>query len=149
MESKHYLQDYPFFANLDNAFVEKISRLGQTHDLEPGEWLFQQEEDASHLYLITQGKVAFTIMFRNHVIDRINPYMPGEIIGWSALVRPYIYTMGAIAEIQSSVIGFEGNALRTLMDENCSQGYILLKNLTEIMGERLINRNIQLLSLRN
>jgi CRP-like cAMP-binding protein len=149
MESNFALKRYPFFANLSNQFVDKISLLGQPRDLEEGEWLFKQEEDATHIFLITQGKIAFTIMFRDHIIDRINPYMRGEIIGWSALVSPYIYTMGAIAEAPSKVIGFEGEKLRALMDENVEQGYYLLKNLTELMGERLINRNIQLMSIRS
>lgn len=149
MDDKYSLKRYPFFANLDDQFVEKISQIGQPLELEEGEWLFKQEEDATHIYLITKGKIAFTIMFRNHVIDRLNPYMRGEIIGWSALVSPYIYTMGAIAETPASVIGFQGEKLRSLMDESCDQGYILLKNLSELMGERLINRNIQLLSLRS
>jgi len=149
MEGSHSLKRYPFFANLNDEFVGEISALGQPIELEEGDWLFHQEEYATHLYLITQGKIAFTIMFRNHVIDRLNPYMRGEIIGWSAMVSPYIYTLGAIAESPSTLIRFEGKKLLQLMDNNCSQGYILMKNLAELMGERLINRNIQLMSLRS
>lgn len=148
MRVEHTLKRYPFFANLDNEFVDLISGLCELRVLEEGDWLFKQEEEASHIYLIIQGKIAFTMMFRDQVIDRINPYMRGEIVGWSALVSPYIYTLGAIAETKASVIGFEGEKLRKLMDDNFEQGYLLLKNLTEIMGERLINRNIQLMSIR-
>jgi hypothetical protein len=74
--------------------------------------------------------------------------MRGEIIGWSALVKPHIYTMGAIIEQQSTVIEFNGKLLAAIMDNKKDQGYILLQNLTEIISERLINRNIQLMSLR-
>ena len=148
MRVEHTLKRYPFFANLDGKFVDLVSELCEVRELEEGEWLFKQEEEATHIYLITQGKIAFTIMFRDQVIDRINPYMRGEIVGWSALVSPYIYTLGAIAESPAIVIGFDGEKLRKLIDENCDQGYLLLKNLTEIMGERLINRNIQLMSIR-
>jgi CRP-like cAMP-binding protein len=139
---------YGFFANLDEDFVTQICKLGEQKSLEEGEWLFRQDQEAKNIYLITEGKIALTIRFRDNAIDRLNPYMRGEIIGWSALVKPHIYTMGAIAEQSSTVIGFNGSQLGKLMDNHKDQGYILLQNLTEIISERLINRNIQLMSLR-
>jgi CRP-like cAMP-binding protein len=146
--SPYTLKRYTFFANLDDDYLEKIQQIGEAEDLEGGDWLFHQEDPAKKIYIITEGKISLTIMFREHVIDRLNPYMRGEIIGWSALVKPYIYTMGAIAEVPSQVIGFKGESLLALMEENRDQGYILLRNLTETLSERLINRNIQLMSLR-
>jgi len=148
MTSHFSLKRYAFFATLDDAFVKKIQKLGETKELATDEWLFKQEESANDIYLIIEGKIALTIMYRDHIIDRLNPYMRGEIIGWSALVKPNIYTMGAIAEGPSKALGFDGKKMLALMDENRDQGYILLQNLTEIIGGRLINRNIQLMSIR-
>jgi CRP-like cAMP-binding protein len=142
------LKRYTFFANLDDSYVEKIHKLGIVKDLDDGEWLFKQEDPAKKIYLITKGKIALTITFRKHIHDRLNPYMRGEVIGWSALVKPHVYTMGAVAEAPSQVIGFDGKSLRTLMNENRDQGFVLLNNLTETISGRLINRNIQLMSLR-
>ncbi len=148
MTSHYSLKRYAFFATLDDVFIKKIQMLGETKELATDEWLFKQEESANDIYLITEGKIALTIMYRDHIIDRMNPYMRGEIIGWSALVKPHIYTMGAISEGPSKVIGFNGKKMLALMDENKDQGYVLLQNLTEIIGGRLINRNIQLMSIR-
>lgn len=148
MTTAYSLMRFGFFANLDEDFVEEIVPLGETKTLAEGEWLFRQDQEAKNIYLITEGKIALTIRFRDNAIDRLNPYLRGEIIGWSALVKPHMYTMGAIAEQPSSVIGFNGNALSALMDQHKDQGYILLQNLTEIISERLMNRNIQLMSLR-
>jgi CRP-like cAMP-binding protein len=140
---------YPFFANLDEKFINQILPLAQELHLTQDEWLFRQDQAAKQIFLITQGKIALTIRFRDNELDRLNPYLPGEIIGWSALVEPHIYTMGAIAELPSSVIGFDGKGLLELMNVNQTPGYILLKNLSEVISERLINRNIQLMSLRS
>lgn len=149
MNSAYSLKRYPFFANLEDKFLEKIYEIAEIREVKEGDWVFKQEQDATHIYLIQEGKIAFTISIRDHIIDRINPYMRGEIIGWSALVKPYIYTLGAVAEADSKLIGFDGKALLALMEEDRCQGYTLLKNLTEVMGERLINFNLQLLSLRS
>lgn len=148
MITAYTLMRYAFFANLDEDFVSRIVEIGEKKSLEEGEWLFRQDQEAKFIYLITEGKIALTIRFRDNAIDRLNPYLRGEIIGWSALVKPNIYTMGAIAEQSSTVIGFGGKEFMALMDDNKEQGYILLQNLTELISERLINRNIQLMSLR-
>ena len=143
------LKKFPFFANLEQTFIEKIYRHHITIELEKDEWLFHQGEKAKYLFVIISGKIALTLEFDEDNIQRLNPYMPGEVIGWSALVTPQLYTMGAITEAPSTVIGFLGEEVFMLMEQNPDQGYLLLKNLAEVMAERLTNRNIQLMSLRN
>ena len=83
-----------------------------------------------------------------HVIDTLGPYMRGEMIGWSALVKPHIYTMGALAVEDTEVIGFNGEELLALMDSDKDNGYLVLRKLTELIGERLVNSSIQLMSMR-
>ena len=149
MISKSTLMRYPFFANLDEDFIHQMIPIGEEITLGEEEWLFRQDQPAKKIYLIAEGKVALTIRFRENEIDRLNPYLSGEIIGWSALVKPKLYTMGAIAEQPSKLIGFNGEKLSKLMEKDKTQGYIMLKNLNEVISERLINRNIQLMSLRS
>jgi CRP-like cAMP-binding protein len=148
MITPYNLMRHGFFANLDEDFVSNILSIGEERKLENNAWLFKQDQEAKKIYLITEGKLALTIRFGEEEVDRMNPYMRGEIIGWSALVKPHIYTMGAVAEQPSTVIGFRGREMLSLMDERIDQGYIILQNLTEIISERLINSNIQLMSLK-
>jgi hypothetical protein len=56
--------------------------------------------------------------------------------------------LGARAEEPSRLIGFNGEKLMKLMEENGEAGFILLRNLSEVIGERLINTYIQLMSMR-
>jgi CRP-like cAMP-binding protein len=142
------LMSYSFFASLDKSFVEKIAALGKIVEIDQDEWLFMQDKDAENIYLLTEGKVALAIMFREQIIDTLNPYMKGEIIGWSALVHPHVYTMAAKAETPSTLIAFNGKEMLKVMENNKEEAYNLLRNLTEVISERLINRNIQLMSLR-
>jgi CRP-like cAMP-binding protein len=137
-----------FFASLDHHFLDEVAALGSYQEIEAGKWLFKQETFAHNLYLITEGKITLVITFRDKMIGELNPHTKGEIIGWSALVKPNIYTMGARAEEPSKLIGFNGKALMELLENNCDQGFILLRNLTEVIGERLSNRNVQLTSLK-
>jgi CRP-like cAMP-binding protein len=142
------LKGYSFFSSLNQEFLDKVASLGQFVSIEAGGWLFQQEDKAVNLYMIYDGQISLNISFRDHIIDTMNPYMKGEIIGWSALVKPCIYTLGARAEEASRLIGFNGEKLMKLMEENGEAGFILLRNLSEVIGERLINTYIQLMSMR-
>jgi len=139
----------PFFSSLDQSFLDEIVSIATLIEIKEGDWLFKQEEEAQDIYVITDGKISLTIMFRDHIIDKLNAYMKYEIIGWSALVKPYIYTMGAIAETDAKALQINGQLLMELMEESKDQGYILLSNLTEVIAERLINSNIQLMSIRS
>lgn len=147
--TKPNLPRNPFFSSLNQAFLEEVVSVATLIEIKKGDWLFKQEEEAQHIYVITDGKISLTIMFQDHIIDKLNAYMKYEIIGWSALVKPYIYTMGAIAETDTKVMQINGKLLMELMEENKEQGYILLSNLTEVIAERLINSNIQLMSIRS
>lgn len=148
MISTPNLPRIPFFSSLDQSFLDEVVSIATLIEIKQGDWLFKQEEVAQHIYIITDGKISLTIMFRDHIIDKLNAYMKFEIIGWSALVKPYIYTMGAIAETEAKALQINGQLLMELMEENKDQGYILLSNLTEVIAERLINSNIQLMSIR-
>lgn len=148
MVTAQTIMSYEFFSSLDQSFVEDIANLGKVIEFEEGEWVFKQDTDAHNIYLISEGKVALAIMFREQIIDTLNPYMKGEIIGWSALVKPNIYTMGAKTEAPSTLIAFNGKDVLEIMEGNKEEGYKLLSNLTEVISERLVNRNIQLMSLR-
>jgi CRP-like cAMP-binding protein len=139
----------PFFSSLDQSFLDEIVSIATLIEIKEGDWLFKQEEEAQYIYVIIDGKISLTIMFRDHIIDKLNAYMKYEIIGWSALVKPYIYTMGAIAETDAKALQINGQLLMELMEESKDQGYILLGNLTEVIAERLINSNIQLMSIRS
>lgn len=148
MISVETLLFYPFFSGLDREFLEKIAMLGRYVDVEKGAWLFQQEDFADNLYLICEGKIALTMTFREDLKDMLSPHGKGEIIGWSALVEPHTYKLGAQAEEPSKVISFNGKALLGLMGENKEAGFDILHNLTEVIGDRLVGICTQLMSLR-
>jgi hypothetical protein len=62
-------------------------------------------------------------------------------------VKPHIYTFGARAEENSRLIALTAEPLRELLDDNPGFGYYLLKNLAEVIGDRLTGKCVQLLSL--
>ena len=120
-------------------------------ELEAGEWLFHEEEAASHLFLITEGSISLCLNLYLHGsgrhVEATSPLGAREAIGWAAVVKPHIYTFGARAEENTRLIAFPAAALRELLDDNPGFGYYLIKNLAEVIGHRLTSKCMQLLSL--
>lgn len=145
------LRGYRLFAKQSNYMLEEIAFLANDVELESGEWLFHEQEHASHLYLITEGAISLCLnLYLNgssQHIEATSPLGPREVLGWSAIIKPHIYTFGARAERKSKLIAFEAEPLRELLDDNPGFGYYLLKNLAEVIGDRLTNKCVQLLSL--
>ena len=62
---------------------------------------------------------------------------PGQVVGWSALVEPYRYTLSATAWEPSQLLGISSGLLRRAMELNPGVGYRIMKALSEVMGRRL------------
>jgi CRP-like cAMP-binding protein len=146
--SAHTLMNIDLFSSTGLDFRKEIAKLGTLETIKKGEVLFKQESPAKCLYVIMEGKLELTILFQEHLIDTLGPFQRGEMIGWSALVRPNVYTMGARAVEDLRVIRFNGEALLDLMEKDKENGYVVLRKVTEVIGERLVNISIQLMSMR-
>lgn len=149
MISPETLRRYPFFAGVGEHTLKQIAMFSEEEELENGEWLFHEGEQANSLYLILDGAVTLTLKLvedNDHVAEVCTLGM-GELTGWSSLVAPHTYKLGAQTIQKTKVMKIDGQELRGLMDEYPMVGYQILQNLTGVMGERLINLRIQLISL--
>jgi len=151
MVSPETLRTYRLFAGQSNYMLEEMAMLTSELELEAGEWLFHEQENASHLYLITEGAVSLCLnLYLNgkcQHIEATSPLGAREMIGWSAVVKPHIYTFGARAEQDTRLITFAAEPLRELLDDNPGFGYYLIKNLAEVIGDRLTSKCVQLFSI--
>jgi CRP-like cAMP-binding protein len=151
MISPETLRFFPLFSGQDFYMLKEIALLAQEMELAEGEWLFRERQDATKLYLVRDGAISLCVYLHlngcGQHLETMSPVGRGEIVGWSALVKPYEYTLGARAVRNSRLIAIEAAPLRQLLDDNPLFGYHMLKKLAEAMGERLLFKCIQLLSL--
>jgi CRP-like cAMP-binding protein len=62
----------------------------------------------------------------------------GKALGWSALVRPYRFTLSARAAEPAEAIGFPRPELQQLFGAQPELGNRFLANLSELVGLRLL-----------
>jgi CRP-like cAMP-binding protein len=120
-------------------------------EVEADGWLFHENDEALNLYIVEEGAVALCLnLYLNGSgphIEAMSPLGRGEMLGWSSLVKPYIYTLAAQAVEDSKLLVINAVPLRELLEDNPHFGYQLMKRLAEVMGERLVHKCVQLLSI--
>ena len=115
--------------------------------------LFSEGRRASHLYLITEGQIAVQKPIRaphaRHSRRSIVAICePGEIVGWSALVEPFVYTLTATGWKPSRLISVDAGLLRRALDSYPEMGYRLMNRLSAVISRRLRHTTEALISDR-
>ncbi len=101
-----------------------------------GDLIFKEGEEASHLYMLDDGKV--DLLVGKPQETRFLAYYPGEVFGWSALLRPHRYLSTARCMTQSAVSRISIEAIRRIVKDYPEDGILIYQNLARILGERLI-----------
>lgn len=150
MISPETLRFYPLFVRQDAEMLKRIAMLANEKVVEADYQLFFEGEIAKSLYLVLEGAVTLTMNMGekgDQKVEELEPLGKGEVIGWSSIVKPHIYKMGAYASQDSRMVVFDGEKLRTLFDANPSFGYYFMQKIAEAVGDRLISKCVQIMSL--
>ncbi|MGD8457234.1 MAG: cyclic nucleotide-binding domain-containing protein [Anaerolineales bacterium] len=151
MISKRMLKWYPLFSNLSDYMLEEIALISTEIELNEGDWLFCEEAEADKFYIVIEGEVSLTtqIYIDDQVkhLEAAEPLCAGDFLGWSSVVKPHRYTLGGKARKKCKLIEIDAGSFRELLDDNPEYGYHIIKNISEVIGERLIGKCIQFLSV--
>ncbi len=149
MISPEILRRFPILAGLEPASYKALAMAGSEVAIKGGEWLFLEGATADAFYLILDGLIDLTINIdeRGERRDYISTVGQGQMVGWSALVEPNIYTLNAVAAGPARLVRLDAPAVRALMDDNPAVGYRLMRQLARAIGERLTSLRVQFVSL--
>ncbi len=147
MVSPELLRRFVFFAGFSDEELKQLAMAGREQVASAGETLFTEGQHAHNLYFLTEGEVEIlNVGTGNKESVALSSLPAGELLGWSAVIEPYIYTATARATRSSRVIVFAGAELEKLMtDDHFS--CLLMKKTAHVIGQRLRDTRIQLLSL--
>ena len=133
------LRGFELFANLGDKELAEIAKIGSPEKLGVGSEVFAEDEAASTLYLVADGKVAVKMKSRKGqqvVVDEVGP---GEMFGWSAVLDEQTFTAAADTIEDSTLLAFDGDRLRQLFAENHRIGYRVVGNIALVISSRLAN----------
>ena len=132
-----------FFKGIDPEFLDLIANHVVEQEYASQQSVFQQDSDAEHFYIVKQGKVNVEVPSLVGAPLVLQSLTDGGVLGWSWLIAPYKWYFEARAVQPSTLLNFDGKALRDHCDRDPSFGYDILKRFATLMMYRLDAARIQ------
>ena len=141
------LAEHSFFEGLETEYLKLLVGCASNVRFQAGAYLFREGEEASHFFLIRQGRVAVEIYAPQRPPIVVQTLEGGDILGWSWLIPPYHWRFDARVVEPARAIALDGKCLRSKCEENHDLGYVLLKRFAHIVEQRLEATRMQLLDV--
>ncbi len=137
------LRDCELLSDLSDKELSSIAIICTKTSVTEGDSLFLEGQRAEHIYIVTSGRIALqkSLGDSRRKAQRgeatIAFCRPDEVVGWSALVEPYLYTLSATAWEPTQLLSIRASLLRRAMELNPDVGFRIMRSLSEVMARRL------------
>ena len=147
------LQQFPFFAFLDEKQLKAVATIAQEVRYNPGDEICEAHTPSTALHFLTQGSILYYMVVvseyqpdyrKEYFIGVVNP---GEIFGISSLIGSrHLHTATLRAEKPCSVIKIDAAALRALCDTDLHLCLGLMEAVAKTAMSRLEMTRVQLVA---
>jgi CRP-like cAMP-binding protein len=147
------LKEFKFFAGFTDEQLEKLAAISVEESYEAGAQMYKKGDPARSLFMCREGKVVMVMdnymgPHRAPMQITVDIITKGESMGWSAVVDPYLYTLGALCIDNSRLIAVDAAKLRTLANEDCDLGFKIMQAIAKVIASRLTHTRILLVGER-
>jgi CRP-like cAMP-binding protein len=131
--------DHKFMKGLAPDEIAAITRLCKLKSYSDTTCLFKENAEAKRLYLLLEGQIELRFEMPSGESEgtTITVEGAGETIGWSALVPPGRYHFSGYCKTKIKVLEIDRNKLLELLETNHHTGFVLMRNVATLIGERL------------
>ncbi len=141
-------QKIPWFRELEEKHLRKISEITTLRHVRANETLFREGDKEDFIYIVLEGRVALDIFVPHKGKVRFYTAEKQELFGWSS-VTPTVRqrTAGATAVIDGLIACIDAEKLRKRCDEDHDLGYLVMRRLANIVASRLLVTRLQLIDM--
>lgn len=133
------------FANLSSEQIRKIAERGERREVPEGELVFAEGSRGTEVFVLIEGRVKITVtMNRESEQAPVHTVLPGHVFGEFALVTDLERSANARAVKDSVCFAFSREVFHELAEEESALGYLVLKNLGEILVGRIVKTTREL-----
>ena len=142
MENLPRLSRSPVFEDISLDDIHNFCAQGREVSFPQGHVLFVRGQDANELMLLNEGCIELFCPMdgTGGASDRDIPLESkneGDLIAWSALVKPHIYTLGARCVKPCNITTLERKSVEEYFEHHPQVGYLFMRNLAGVAGSRL------------
>jgi len=150
MISPEVLRRFPFYSFMSHDQLREVAMITDEVKYDKGQVLFNMDAVADNCYMLLEGAIDLHYI----VIDEHEPELrkefvvgtinPGEVLGISSVIEPYVYTATAIVINESRLLKTDAVALKELCAANPELDYGLQRVVAKSTMERLHATRVQL-----
>ncbi len=153
MTSKQVFKECRLFDSLTDADLEKLVAISSPQEWGAGSTIFTEGNPAKDLYVIERGKVALQANLPSTLPQlakrvTVDVASSGDVFGWSAVVKPHVYTLTVVCLENTTGLAVDGFKLRNLLKAEQRIGYEVLSRLIGVVASRLDETRHLLISER-
>lgn len=135
-----FLKTVPFFNELSNWQLHKVSAIVFERSYEPGELIFEQAQPGAALFLIMEGQVSVEI-YKDHFTANLATLEKGAFFGEMALLDESPRSASARALEPTKTLALYRNDLTRLIHTDPDTASHIFRALARIVGDRLRTTN--------
>lgn len=132
---------------MNPRYLKSIQECGSLLCFRSGEFIFRQDEEANHLYVILEGKVDVELFSAHGGPVILQEIQKGEVLGWSWLMPPYRWRFDARTVEDAQTVALDAKRLRLKMEQDSGLGMEVLNRFVPVITQRLEFARLQLLNL--
>ena len=126
------------FEGLSQSQIERIVAIIQEQKFQKQQWVFNESQEATHLYLVKDGAVELVTRVEDTIEIPISIIRPNNgFLGLSALLEPYRYSLSARCLDDSTLLVIPKTQLHDLMHDDSELHCAMMTNLAKKLLDRL------------
>jgi CRP/FNR family transcriptional regulator len=134
------LKESTVFKGCTTQELEEVAKVCQRITVKSGERIFEAESPAEYFFLVGEGGTELRFKVTHYYASKeitLERKFKGDAFGWSALTEPHVYHLSSLAMQDSELLKFKTSDIEKLCEANNHFGYVLMKNASEIIGQRV------------
>lgn len=141
------LRGMRFFDGVADQELIRLAALAQLEEYAAGVAIFKQGKQGSKFFLVVDGSVSLEIATADGATKRIHTVGPGELLGWSPLLKSGAMKATARPLTEAKLISFDAAQTLALCERAPSLGISLLRQVACALAERLHATRLHLLEV--
>jgi CRP-like cAMP-binding protein len=138
MVSPDWLKKTELFETLDESQLSAILSHSRVESCPEGRIIFQEGEEATHLYVLIEGAIDLSVKAREKVGFLTSKIQrEGRVFGVPSLLEPYRYNVMAKCLMPSRILRIEADHLKRRMEKDPTLGMAIMKKLALIYFNRV------------
>jgi CRP/FNR family cyclic AMP-dependent transcriptional regulator len=140
MDRIQFLKTVPFFGELSNWQLKKVSEIVFERCFEANEPIFEQDQPGAAIFLIMEGEVAVE-MSKGGLLTQLAVLEKGAFFGEMALLDEAPRSASARSRVRCKTLALYRNDLNRLIHSDPATACHIYRALARIVGDRLRSTN--------